>query len=386
MLNSIYVDNFKALVDFELRFEKTTFLVGLNGAGKSSVLQFIDFVSSVSKGKCHQWLDDRDWSPVDLNSKLKRKLNIEFEIRFELGVGEGFGEVIWKASFNRAKMRCTQESFEVNGKTVARVSDGIFYNSYETNHAEKIKTEYEGSYVFQLKDSILENWPGIFATKQFLRNMQVLDSLSPQSLRKKSRESSGTIGLGGERLSALIHEMSESDREKLHDLTKKFYSNITFKTKSLRSGWKEIWLTELYQKSKLETAQQHINDGTLRILAILALLIGEDNNLIVLDEIENGINPELVGDLIKIILNSKHQVLSTTHSPIILNYLPDESAKVSVQYLYRRKDGAVKSVPLFGIPSMIQKLRVMGPGEVFADTDLRALNLELFESDKDEQG
>jgi ABC-type cobalamin/Fe3+-siderophores transport system ATPase subunit len=42
---SLHVDNFKSLVDFELPLAKLTCLIGLNGAGKSTVIQALDFAS-----------------------------------------------------------------------------------------------------------------------------------------------------------------------------------------------------------------------------------------------------------------------------------------------------------------------------------------------------
>lgn len=47
MIKSIKIDNFKSLVDFKLDFAKFTCLVGLNGSGKSTVLQAMDFLSQL---------------------------------------------------------------------------------------------------------------------------------------------------------------------------------------------------------------------------------------------------------------------------------------------------------------------------------------------------
>jgi predicted ATPase len=44
-LERIRVDNFKSLVDFQLQLAPFTCLIGLNGAGKSTVLQALDFAS-----------------------------------------------------------------------------------------------------------------------------------------------------------------------------------------------------------------------------------------------------------------------------------------------------------------------------------------------------
>jgi hypothetical protein len=67
----------------------------------------------------------------------------------------------------------------------------------------------------------------------------------------------------------------------------------------------------------------------------------------------------------------------TTHSPMILNYLEDEVAREGVIYLYRTREGRTQAVRFFAIPSIAEKLAVMGPGEAFADTDLPALYDEI---------
>ncbi len=70
------------------------------------------------------------------------------------------------------------------------------------------------------------------------------------------------------------------------------------------------------------------------------------------------------------LVETEHQVLVTTHSPLILNYLDDEVAKAGLVMLYKNSVGHTKAVRLFDLPAMAEKLTVMGPGEVFADTDL----------------
>ena len=92
---------------------------------------------------------------------------------------------------------------------------------------------------------------------------------------------------------------------------------------------------------------------------------------------ENGINPELVEYLIDHLVNAAHQVLVTTHSPVVLNFLEDDIAKQGVVYLYKDNKGFTKAIKLFDIPSMEKKLAFMGVGEVFVDTDLTNLYKEI---------
>ena len=89
------------------------------------------------------------------------------------------------------------------------------------------------------------------------------------------------------------------------------------------------------------------------------------------DEIENGINQEVVSKLIGNLLDyNGKQVMITTHSPLVLNYLPDEVARQSVYLLTKNEAGHTQARRFFEIEGMAEKLKLMGPGEVVCDTNL----------------
>jgi predicted ATPase len=50
-ITTIHVENFKSLVDFDLDMANCACLIGLNGSGKSTVLQVIDFLSQQARWK-----------------------------------------------------------------------------------------------------------------------------------------------------------------------------------------------------------------------------------------------------------------------------------------------------------------------------------------------
>jgi ABC-type multidrug transport system ATPase subunit len=153
-------------------------------------------------------------------------------------------------------------------------------------------------------------------------------------------------------------------------------------TRALRSGWKQLEITEKYHGGKsgllpkMTTEARHVADGMLRLIAILAERETE-HRFLLFDEIENGINPELVEFVLDALVSGPQQVLVTTHSPMILNYLDDQVAREGVVYLYKTRDGQTRAIRFFDIPSIAKKLTVMGPGEAFADTDLTALRDEI---------
>jgi predicted ATPase len=126
----------------------------------------------------------------------------------------------------------------------------------------------------------------------------------------------------------------------------------------------------------MTTEARHIADGMLRLMAILTETQTE-HRFLLFDEIENGINPELVEFALDALVSAPQQVLVTTHSPMILNYLDDQVAKEGVVYVYKTRDGQTRAIRFFDIPSIAEKLTVMGPGEAFADTDLTTLRDEI---------
>ena len=201
-------------------------------------------------------------------------------------------------------------------------------------------------------------------------------------LRKSARVSEHDIGSGGEKLSAYLDNIKGERKAALVTLLQKFYpALIDFKITSQKSGWKKLSVFEQFGAQKLETEALHLNDGLLRILAVLTQA-ESDRSLLLLDELENGINQEIVETLVDTLLQSPQQLLVTTHSPLLLNYLPDDVASEAVQFLYKTPQGETRCRSFFSLPRMVAKLEAMGPGDVFVDTDLRLLAQECIEMDE----
>ncbi len=378
-IKSVEVNNFKSLLNFKINLSQFTCLIGLNGSGKSTVLQCIDFAPQLVIGDMEGWLAERKWENSDLKSKLSKKGNIYCKLTFAGDKGQKIG--FWKVSYNPSKHRCTREEIEVHEDNVV-VKDG----KYHINSTDKAKItfDYEGSILSVLKEDLLP--PSILELKNLLKEVQSLDLLSPEQLRQRTRHSSGSLGLGGQKLASFLHEIGPSDLNELTTKLKKVYPQLeSLGVKSLRSGWKELGITENYQGymngslglfPRMMTKARHLNDGMLRLIAILAELHSK-HSFLLFDEIENGINPELIEFVIDSLVTTDKQLLVTTHSPLILNYLSDDVATDGVIYLYKTLEGQTKAIPFFAIPSMAEKLTVMGPGEVFVDTILTELQDEI---------
>jgi predicted ATPase len=403
-ITHIRVDNFKSLVDFNLPLAKFSCLVGLNSSGKSTVLQFFDFLSQQVKGDFGNWLKRRQWNSTDLNSKLTRKQNIDFEILLShIGDFNSDIEIRWIASFNRQTLRCTSERLEWDSQLLLKVEDGNYHiwsiGQIETHRFEskespgaatiiyeprresvlsgQIPFEYQGSVLSRISEAKLPY--RLRELRDFFSQLNALDLLAPELLRQRTRDSENSLGIGGEKLSAFLHELGEEKRIVIQEKLTEIYPNLkSIDISSLRSGWKSLSIYEQFGNSVVKSEARHVADGLLRILSVFAQL-SKYQSFLLLDEIENGINPELIEFLIDTLVGADPQILITTHSPMVLNYLEDEIAIKGVIYIYKQPNGATKAIRLFDIPSMRKKLEVMGAGEVYEDTMLTQLNQEISE-------
>ncbi len=382
-LYNCIVDNFKSLDDFKLYFSKFTCLIGLNSSGKSTLLQFIDFISAQMKGDISGWLKSRGWEAIELESKVKNKNNIIIA----LGFFYNEKPYIWSLEFDTNLKKVIEERVTYinyidssKDKIIFKVKNSKFMidKDGKINKGDIIQ-EYEGSFLAKLKPELLPDV--IIEFREYLQNIYSLDLLSPRELRKESKESP-TLGLSGENLSGFLHTFNETQKANILNNLQKCYPNIVDYSVETTANWYyRLEVTEKFKDKEITNEAKYLNDGVLRLIAIFAQLETKQSFLL-FDEIENGINSELIETLMDILIASKHQIIVTTHSPMILNYIDDEVAKESVKYIYKTKEGLTQSIPFFEIPSMAEKLEMMGAGSAYVDTDLEALLDEIEEVQK----
>lgn len=263
----------------------------------------------------------RDWEASDLISRfdqLHKPRSISFSINF---LFPETGSVTWKGDFNIRSLSCTSESITVDGDLVLETPKHKLRVKRKDDVWELISVgdlEFQGSALSLLKTD--EFHPGLGLLKEYALSLQSLELLNPQDMKRRAREG-GDPGSGGERLAGYLHGLKPPERLELERLLREFYSGLQgMEVKSFRGGWKELIATEGWGTRPLKTRARHLNDGMLRMIAILSqtqLLTANSKpaRCILFDEIENGINPELVRKLIEILLKSPNQIIVTTHSP-----------------------------------------------------------------------
>jgi len=368
MITSIEIRNFKSLADFSMQgMGKFSCLIGLNGAGKTTLLQALDFIAHLASGQVESWLAMRGWTSRDLLTKGCAKKTIEFKVVLE----HGSRRLCWEATYNVVTARCTYEVIvREDGKPIASALE-LTGGSLSTGDRDIVaqdvsKQKYQGSILsaFMFKDQDIKL---VIDTLNGLKNLELL---SPHFLRGNA-QANEDIGRGGEALPGFLSKLSRDDSECLMRELTQYYpelSKVTVRRK--RFGWKSL----LFDEAAHQFESRQINDGLLRILAIISQRYSS-HSFLLFDEIENGINQELVEKLLDSLqdFNGK-QIMVTTHSSLVLNYLDDEVARENVFLLYKDEQHHTQAVKFFHLRAVGKKLGILGPGEAMSDTDLTNLN------------
>lgn len=88
MFKNIYIDNYKCLVNFDLRLQDLTLLLGQNGAGKTSVLDVVYALRRLLEGTAR--VTDRDVFPPSSLTRWQKRDVQSFRLDVELE-GDAFG-------------------------------------------------------------------------------------------------------------------------------------------------------------------------------------------------------------------------------------------------------------------------------------------------------
>ena len=190
-----------------------------------------------------------------------------------------------------------------------------------------------------------------------LGSMRFLD-LSPDAMRRPSLPGQRILSDRGENLASVLQALYEDEEtrasllEWIRELTPMDVQDLAFDLDA--TGRVVLSLVEAGDR---RTSVYSASDGTLRLLAMIAALLGpEAARFYFLEELEVGIHPARLYLLLDLIeqqarrANRPVQVLASTHSPHLLRQL--QPATLDDALLVYRPDGATASrvIPLHDVP------------------------------------
>ncbi|MDE0465248.1 MAG: ATP-binding protein [Caldilineaceae bacterium] len=360
MITSVRLVNFKNFADETLRVGPFTVIVGANASGKSNIRDAFRFLHGIGRGYTladiiggkHGGGGQIEWSGVRgaMNEIIRFgqpsfSLQVEEkEIAYTIEVGRNETK---DAAFrvNREKFK-TQlgtifTSTSVGGKPVHTQGDILYLllrkerDSEEKGNISCVEGRPNQPGLTQIKGQNMSPWVQEYYAerlKKVLANMRFLD-LEPHQLRQPAFPGQIVLGDSGENLPTVLRAICEDPQKKetlvewIRELTPMDVRDFEFPTDP--SG--RVHLVFLEANDRRVSAYA-ASDGTLRFLAMLAVLLGPDpNGLYFFEEIDNGIHPARQWLLLELIEKQTAkqgiQVITTTHSPDLLTMMNDETFK-----------------------------------------------------------
>ena len=184
--------------------------------------------------------------------------------------------------------------------------------------------------------------PTAVLARQEMLNWRLLQ-LEPSALRASDRfDDPSQLAANGAHLPATLYRLSQQRAERpLAEIANRLFELIDHvgQVRIDRDEKRELLTLLLTDKYGTELPAKSLSDGTLRFLALASVEIDPTlTGLICMEEPENGIHPERIGAMLGLLRdivvdpelptaedNPLRQVIINTHSPVVVNQVPDDT-------------------------------------------------------------
>jgi putative AbiEii toxin of type IV toxin-antitoxin system/AAA ATPase-like protein len=346
MLKRIRLKDFKSFVDEEVEVAPLTLLVGANASGKSNFLDAIRFLQGIS---------------FDLY--LGEVLNGETRARPDAWPGirgraeetvrsgsDAFGmRALWIAA--EPVDRTKPEGVQVEGKraeifhsVICVVSPQVYFAEEECGEVGTSNSAFRsGSGKSFIGDRDLHRRQGtpeesvVKKLRSILREIQLL-SINPENMRSYGRRDE-LLGEDGNNISGVLALLCEDPekKESFIDWLREFCAPEIEDLDFLEIKELGDVIAMFVERGGKRISARSISDGTLHFLGtLLALRTAEPGSVILIEDIEAGLHPTRIRLLVEyleaVTRERQIQVIATTHSPVVLQWLSDEALRNAIVF------------------------------------------------------
>lgn len=377
----IEISGFKALGGFRMELaEDLTLLIGMNGSGKSSVLQALGFARYLAEGRAQAFFDERGWDRQDMRFRSNPRGKgtvVAIGIVFDSPWGKLRWDIQWglmTGGLYQERIRHRVDENQVDELLVFTQKDGGRINTDEVP-----ALIFPGSLMAAVPSSAYSGANGeiLLAVRNWARGIRSLELLAPQYMKGTGRLSPNELGIRGDRLSGFLASLSQDQKSRIVQRLGRIYPIRELTTVKKRAGWIDLRVAEFYE-SLSDVAASHMSDGFMRLLALCALPeLGDSVSLVLLDEIEDGIEPHILTRVVDLIRNeTQAQIVATSHSPLLLNSLSVEN----VRLVTRTAEGRTLATNAENLQTFKEGSEYFGVGEMWANVDLDTLKKDVAQA------
>ena len=358
MIKSIRLVNFKNFADETLRVGPFTVIVGANASGKSNIRDAFRFLHGIGRGySLAEIIGGKygaDWKPIrGAANEIVRFGQTAFSIEVCMRLEDTDICYLIEVSNDKEgpnEFRFTNEglmgpSFYVKSNpdpddSVQTQSDAfpLLLNLFLAIKEEdpKIQIKFEpaiekmGEFISMTRPFKKRLEPYIQQIIDIFANMRFLE-LSPDQMREPAFPGATVLGDSGENLPVVLEDICSDPKRKeiladwLSELTPMDVADFEFP----RDPSGRVHLT-LCEANGRKVSAYSASDGTLRFLAMLSVLLGENpKGLYFFEEIDTGIHPARQWLLLELIekqaAKNNIQIMTTTHASDLLTFVNDST-------------------------------------------------------------
>ena len=324
-------------------------LVGINGSGKSNLLKAIRLLrEGIGERKLEKLIQD-SWGGFESVANFGQQKSEELSVMVEYSeefmyflVSKDHQKYITQYFTYWLSLKKEKQSFSILKEKFMSYSGAFIVNIAENKGTVKaIKNEksttktfpndFEDADSISTKESLV--WQSNVFTETSLKTCftepivyQYFNTAENSTIRGAVPFMSDKIlQPSGDNLVHILQHIKHNHSLEF-DKIEGFLSDINPNFKSIefmQFNTKAVLALKEKQLSRTVWAE-HISDGTLRFLLLLAILYNPDRGkMICLDEPENGLHPDMINIIaegIKYAAGQGTQFLVATHSPLMLNY------------------------------------------------------------------
>ena len=366
MVESVQFVNFKALRDVELTLDPFTVLVGPNASGKTSILQGVHYLGSLTSFDTSP-LVGGIYDPVEI-----RTTDGEGPLMLLARGTRAFGPFgITLRIVPPAEREFQGWGFELEYK--AGTESGVVKDALPsfTDNADAIRTRWS-DFHRRLRETHQPPFRDAAFSSDYLR----LDpaKLSAPSYSDDEQPSLSQDGTG---MASVLAELKLTDDEgfrRLEDSLRRVIPGLQririeraeVGGRDSRRLWGHRVLVDMTGSPCTPAA--HVSEGTLLVLGLLtALLSRRRADVILLDDLDRALHPKAMGDLVGVLrqlltANPGTQIIATTHSPYLIDHLTPQEVRLTTV----REDGTTVCGSLTEHPDFDKWKDVMLPGEFWS--------------------
>lgn len=379
MITRLHLHNWKSFEDASLYIDPLTFVIGTNASGKSNILDALCFLKRVSEGALikdcissirggEEWMILREKTHFSITVDI---IEGDYTYKYTIGIGKVGNSCM-----------LVEESLRKQWNNAAERT--LYFADYSTNNNQEpsLDTRFLTGTKGQPKRMNLSRNTAVLtqveiinvikeikdATSLVCRTLSNIFVLMPDTtaMRNYSPLSDKLLPNGGN-VAGVLAAMEPSQKMKIESQLTKYLKSLP--EKDLNHVWAEpvgrfnrdamLYCEEQWTEKSLVLDARCMSDGTLRFISIvLALLTGNPNSLLVIEEIDNGLHPSRSEDLIRVLRElgsiGNIDVLCTTHNPVLIDALGNKM--IPFISFVKRNDLGYSSIELLEDKENLAKL------------------------------